>query len=56
MRQKIQYYKIQYNTCCPVLPLPVFHSPAAAVCELAAHRRQKKRVSWPAAKMQETAH
>ena len=52
MRQKIQYYKIQYNTCCPLLPLP----PAAAVCELAAHRRQKKRVSWPAAKMQETAH
>ena len=47
---------IQYNTCCPVLPLPVFHSPAAAVCEFAAHRRQKKRMSWPAAKMQETAN
>ena len=38
-------------TCCPLLPLPVFHSPAAAICELAAHRSQKER-SWPAVYLQ----
>jgi hypothetical protein len=54
---KLEYArKNMVAPCCPVLPLSVFHSPAAAVCELAAHRRQKKRVSWPAAKMQVIDH